>query len=113
MEPSIWEMQQEAARRVERMRQTSRQIAFGQSGSEPPPFSRRTAASMRAHRPTPYVPLPPARQTNTYPHSTKNHPQSSKKSIDREQLLLLCLVLILAKNDASPQLILALLYLAF
>ena len=113
MEPSIWEMQQEAARRVERMRQTSRQIAFGQNNDEPPPFPRRTAASMRAHRPSPYVSLPPTSQTNTYPYSAKNHPQSSRKPFDREQLLLLCLVLVLAKSDASPQLILALLYLAF
>ena len=114
MEPSIWEMQQEAARRVERMRQTSRQIALGQNENDPPPFPRRTTASMRAHRPAAYASPPPSfHQTNTYPGQTKNHPSVSKRSIDREQLLLLCLVLILAKSDASPHLILALLYLAF
>ena len=112
MEPSIWEMQQEAARRVERMRQTSRQIAYSQSVEETP-FSRRTAASMRAHRPPAYASPSPFRSTNNLPPATKTCPRTTSKSIDREQLLLLCLILILAKSEASPQLILALLYLAF
>ena len=113
MEPSIWEMQQEAARRVERMQQASRQIAFAQNHENAAPFPRRTAASLRAYRPPTRSFAPSHAQANTYPHPTKNHPSSSSKAIDREQLLLLCLVLILAKSDASPLLILALLYLAF
>lgn len=122
MEPSIWEMQQEAARRVEYMRQVGRRAA--ENPPPPVPEPRRSASSLRANRPPPYRPLnhvsPP--RPAFYPESGANHnlpphsqnlPPHSQKSPDREQLLLLALTLLLAKNGGSPQLILALLYLAF
>ena len=112
MESSIWELQQEAARRVERMQQASRRIA---AQSPYPPVTtvsspRRTAASMRAHRPPPYTPV---HQNQNLPQYNQNLPPPSSRTIDREQLLLLLLTVFLAKNGASPTLILALLYLAF
>ncbi len=110
MDPSIWELQQEAARRVEQMQQTSRRIASQRP--YPPAFStppRRTAASMRAHRPPPYTAV---RENHNLPRTSQNLPPTSSRGVDREQLLLLLLTLFLIKSDASPTLILALLYLA-
>lgn len=121
MDSSIWEMQQEAARRVERMREAGRRAVAGQPTFAEP---RRTAASLRANRPPPYRPLnrvsppyssfTPENNTNhNLPPSNHNLPLNSQKGPDREQLLLLILTLFLAKNGGSPQLILALLYLTF
>lgn len=110
MEPSIWEMQQEAARRVERMQQTTRRVAAGQSPYASPTFSHRTTASLRASRPTPFV---PTFENQNLPRANQNLPRAPEKSVDREQILLLLLTVFLAKNGASPQLILVLLYLAF
>lgn len=112
MEPSIWELQREAERRVERMQQASRQIA-AQNPYTPAAFaapSRRTAASMRAHRPPPYT---TSRSNQNLPRSNQNLPPTPKKDVDKEQLFLLLLALFLSKCNASPALILALLYLAF
>lgn len=114
MEPSIWEMQQEAARRVERMQQASRRIA-AQQGAYPPP--RRTATSLRAHRPPATVFSPERYNNQNLPPSIQNLPPhsavSAKKEPDTEQILLWMLILFLVKNGGSKPLILALLYLSF
>ena len=107
MEPSIWEMQQAAQRRVQRMEQLSRR--YTQTGNGAPFFDRRPAASAWAHRP-PEVPVNPSR---TPPLRGDLPPQKAEKHLDREQLFLLLLTLFLAKNGGSPTLILALLYLSF
>lgn len=107
MEPNIWEMQREAARRVERMQQASHRIAA--ENAFPPPVYRRTAASMRAHRPPPFS---PPQVNQNLPHFSQNLPQQSKSACDKEQILLLVLALLLAKNGGSTTLVLALLYLA-
>ena len=107
MEPSIWEMQQAAQRRVQRMEQLSRR--YTQTGNGAPFFDRRPAASAWAHRP-PEVPVNPS----PAPPLRGDLPGEKKeKHLDREQLFLLLLTLFLAKNGGSPTLILALLYLSF
>ena len=107
MESSIWEMQREAERRVQRMEQLSRRYA--QTG-ETPPFSERRAAAVRAHKPPSAPPIYP---NHNLPPINQNLPRKSEKRLDREQLFLLALTVFLAKNGGSPTLILALLYLAF
>ena len=108
MEPSIWEMQQAAQRRVQRMEQLSRRYA--QTGNGTPFSDRRPAASAWAHRPPPSIPVTPR-----YAPPLRGDPPSetAKKHLDREQLFLLLLTLFLAKNGGSPTLILARLYLSF
>lgn len=80
-------LQQEAARRVERMRQHQRSVA--QRFSEPPPV----AAAISA------VPSVPDRAV----------PEKGP-SLDNEQLLLLALILLLYRNNANTELLAALLY---
>ena len=108
MEPSIWEMQQAAQRRVQRMEQLSRR--YTQAGNGTPFSDRRPAASAWAHRPPPSIPVTPSR---TPPLRGDPPSETAKKHLDREQLFLLLLTLFLAKNGGSPTLILALLYLSF
>lgn len=107
MESSIWEMQREAERRVQRMEQLSHRYA--QTGNAPP-FSDHRAATVRAHKPPP---VPPIYSNHNLPPANQNLPQKPEKRLDREQLFLLALTVFLAKNGGSPTLILALLYLAF
>ena len=107
MEPSIWEMQQAAQRRVERMEQLSRHYTRTDDST---PYTHRSAASMRASRPTPYVSV---LSNHNLPPQNQNLPPKMKKSPDLEQIFLLLLTIFLAKNGGSPALILALLYLSF
>lgn len=118
MEPSIWEMQQQAKRRVEQMQRLSRRAAA--QDFAPPPEIRRSTASLRAQRPSPYTPAFSAdgrdyRNYQNIPPKNQNLPRdflAPEKAFDKEQLLLLFLAVLLAKNGASSYLILALLYLA-
>ena len=110
MNDDVFRMQQEAAQRVQQMQERSRQI-MNESES-----MRRTTASLAAARPdSPLkekmpVSLPPP------PHP----PASHEKGIggladlfhDEERLLLLLLTVLLVKNGAELELVVALLYLA-
>ena len=100
MDPRLWEMQQAAERRVERMREQSRLIAQQQS--------RRTADSMRAARPT-FSPPAPIRVPE--PPAPCPHPAPPRQP-DPERRMLLLLTLLLARSGASADLLLVLLYLA-
>lgn len=102
MDPNLWEMQQAAELRVQRMRQESRRIAEQQG--------RRTTASLRAARP-PYAPPAPIRERVPEPPTLRTDLVPTKQP-DPERRLLLLLTLLLARSGASVDLLLILLYLA-
>ena len=127
MTDDVGRMQREAARRVQRMQETARQVAQGHPG--------RTPESLAAAR-TPGWPGPPAelRSPGLYgrppaesspptapepPHTPPPPPPEAPKvpvlalpQLEAEQWLLLGLALLLLKSGCSTELLLALLYLA-
>ena len=126
---NVLQMQREAADRVRQMEERSRRLVrehpvnIYRGVTFTPP---REAASPR-QEPTPRQ-EPPARQTSCEPACETQAPpreplcEASKQSCDqgllslfggdKERLLLLLVAVVLLKNNASPQLILALLYVA-
>ena len=103
MDPHLWELQQAAEQRVQRMRQQSRLIAEQQG--------RRTPASLRAARPTADTPPAPIRESAPTPPEPVADLVLSRQP-DPERRMLLLLTLLLARSGASPDLLLILLYLA-
>lgn len=102
MDPHLWELQQAAEERVERMREQSRRIAEQQG--------HRTAASLRAARP-PYTPPGPIRP-HTPPTPIPCADPAPVRPPDPERRMLLMLALLLMRSGASADLLLVLLYLA-
>lgn len=121
MSDDVLRMQQEAEARVRRMREQSRMLAGGDI-----PESGRTAESMAAGRPPLYRrSAPPAREEPVPPAAgpeeaiTAAAPAKPAKPgglgslfQDQEQLFLLLLAMLLIKNGAPIDIIVALLYLA-
>lgn len=122
MTDDIGRMQREAARRVQRMQEHSRQVAEGHQG--------RTPESLAAAR-TPGWPGPPAelrspglygRPPETPPPALTSLPPSLPQEppqtllalprLEAEQWLLLGLALLLLRSGCSTELLLALVYLA-
>lgn len=111
MSNDIVRMQQEAEARVRRMREQSRMLVGGEI-----PESGRTAQSIEANRPPltrrgpvredPPPPPPPGPLQPTKPDGLGGLFQ------DQEQLFLLLLAILLIKNGAQMEIIVALLYLA-
>ncbi len=120
MTDDVGRMQREAARRVQRMQETARQVAEGHRG--------RTPESLAAVR-TPGWPGPPAglRSPGLYGHPPREPEQTAPPppppapspqtvlalpQLEAEQWLLLGLALLLLRSGCSTELLLALLYLA-
>ena len=115
-------MQQEAEQRVARMREHSRMLVNGGL-----PERGRSQETMAAVRPAPYTrrtfpvpaPTPPPPPSRPVPPPAEKAPEDCKELAktgglfeDQEQLLLLLLAVLLVKNGAPIELIVALLYLA-
>ena len=121
MSDDVIRMQQEAANRVARMQERSRQLV----ADHPPPL-------YRGRREPPTEPAPPPKeerrtagsleqrrreteQIKSGPHPSKGGKEKGLAGLfggDQDQLLLLMLAVLLVKNGANIELIVALLYLA-
>lgn len=114
-------MQQEAEQRVARMREHSRMLVNGglpergrsqetMAAGRPAPYTRRTfPVPAPTPPPPPSRPVPPAEKA---PEDCKELAKTGGLFEDQEQLLLLLLAVLLVKNGAPIELIVALLYLA-
>lgn len=133
MADQVLRMQQEAQQRVQRMREHARRLVEEDEGRvraakthpprppQPPSGGGRTAESLAAARPpqpraqaacSPTAEVPEARQSCVPAESPAKSGGLSLLGGDQEQALLLFLALLLAKNGAQVELIVALLYLA-
>lgn len=120
MNNDVVRMQQEAAHRVQRMQERARQLV---SAEQP---AGRTAETLAAARPSPENrPRPAADHAEHTGHLPAENdrraakpPAAKANSLfaglgdDPEQLLLLLLAVLLVRNNADVELVLALLYLA-
>lgn len=120
MNNDVIRMQQEAAQRVQRMQERARQLV---SAERP---AGRTAETLAAARPSPekrprpaddhaeHTGLPPVmgERLPAKPPAAKPNALFSGLGDDPEQMLLLLLAVLLVRNDADIELVLALLYLA-
>ena len=113
MADDVMRMQREAARRVQRMQEHSRQVLEGRGGESPAPGWPGTAAPLRSpglytHRPSAEAALtaPPPEETSPAPVAV------TLPRLEAEQWLLLGLALLLFRSGCSMELLLALLYLA-
>lgn len=119
MSNDVLRMQQEAEARVRRMREQSRMLVGGDV-----PESGRSQAGMAAGRPPLYRRSPPVPETPACPSpepppcetlaagSETKPARPGGMFQDQEQLFLLLLAMLLIKNGAQIEIIIALLYLA-
>ena len=115
MTNDVIRMQQEAEQRVRRMREQSRILVSGGL-----PETGRNASSMAAGRPPSSRPCPPPPRPAPPPEPEPCPPLAAAEKPgglsglfhDPDQLFLLLLAVLLIKNGAQTELILALLYLA-
>lgn len=120
MNNDVIRMQQEAAQRVQRMQERARQLVHAEHPAG------RTAETLAAARPSPEKLPRPAHDHAEHtghppvtgerlaakPPATKSNTLFAGLGDDPEQLLLLLLAVLLVRNDADVELVLALLYLA-